>query len=725
MYRKTFFFCFAALVAVAAAGCFQSYDPAPDNWQANAQSVKLKPINSCPDLLDRLRARAMREMETKLDQNLEAALNRRCYGYGNSPGGGSNTGFGIADAGAGPSSGNNNNSSGSSGSNGPSQHSETNNQVAGVDEADFIKNDGAYIYIIANGRFKIIDAWPAADARVVSTTAVEGTPTNLFVTEDRALIYSGLEPVSDTNNYYDPWGYGTYRECTHGYDCDFTGDGQKLKITVLDITDRSRPTLLREIRFSGSYLNSRRVGPAIHTAVVFPPTIFPYLEYWPEGAREHAQCERSIGRLELMLSFANLRKENTRRIMEADIIDWIPGIVDTRYVDGRPLADEQLLESCKNFYESGHPKGQSYLTLVSLDITGTEPVHTATIVGKPGAVYASADALYVASRNYAEFNWWDYNETENIPQDTSTVHKFRLQYEPIGSTYAGTGLVKGRVLNQFSMDEHEGYFRIATTTGSLWFSGLHSTLSVLAERNGELEVVGMVDNIGTGEDIRSARFDGKRAFIVTFKKTDPLFAIDLSDPYAPRITGELKIPGFSTYMHFMDAQHLLTIGFDAQDEGMFAWFQGVMLQIFDVSDMTNPRLLHKEIIGTRGTTSEAATNHLAFTFFQPNDLLAVPMTICEESSGGGMYGDVMTFSGLLVYDVTVETGFVRVGGVEHVDPDNMPAGACDSWWTASNSVVKRSIFMDDFVYSVAPDVIKIQHVDQLGQDVASVSLTSN
>jgi len=176
-------------------------------------------------------------------------------------------------------------------------------------------------------------------------------------------------------------------------------------------------------------------------------------------------------------------------------------------------------------------------------------------------------------------------------------------------------------------------------------------------------------------------------------------------------------------MHLMDENHLLTMGYDADDQGDFAWLKGIILQIFDVSDMSDLRLIHKEVIGTRGSTSEAATNHLAFNYFAPKDLLAIPMTICEEGAGGSSYGDEMTFSGLLVYEVTAAEGFTELGGVSHADPEAENSRyACTSWWTDSNSVVKRSIFMDDYVYSVAPDQIKIDSLDNLGHDISVIDL---
>jgi uncharacterized secreted protein with C-terminal beta-propeller domain len=245
----------------------------------------------------------------------------------------------------------------------------------------------------------------------------------------------------------------------------------------------------------------------------------------------------------------------------------------------------------------------------------------------------------------------------------------------------------------------------------------------LEDKGGELEVMGQIDKIAPTEDIRSARFDGDRGFIVTFKKTDPLFVFDLSNPYKPEIAGELKIPGFSTYMHRMDADHLLTIGYDSEDYGSYALFQGIILQIFDVSDMSNPTLTHKEVIGTRGSTSDAATNHLAFNFFRPKELLAIPMVICE-GGGGSSYGSMMTFSGLMVYKVTASEGFDYLGGVAHeeAETEDTYRSACSNWWTNSDSKVKRSVFMDDYVFSVTEDEIRVNLVSELGTDIAVVNL---
>jgi hypothetical protein len=247
---------------------------------------------------------------------------------------------------------------------------------------------------------------------------------------------------------------------------------------------------------------------------------------------------------------------------------------------------------------------------------------------------------------------------------------------------------------------------------------------------GNVWVLAEVTGMAPTEDIRSVRFDGDRGFVVTFpvfspqvSPQDPLYVIDLSDPNHPAILGELEIPGFSTYMHMMDTGHLLTIGYDADDQGDFAWFAGIQLQIFDVSDMSDPRLDHRHVIGTRGSASEATTNHLAFNYFRPRDLLALPMVICEGGDDS-TYGNTMTFNGLLVFDVTVDDGFHEHGRMplSGPTPDEGYYGVCGSWWTDASSGVLRSIIMEDYVYSVAADRIQVAHLESLADPIATVTL---
>lgn len=664
--------------------------------------ASLRAVDGCDMVMKSLKEGAIREMEATVDKLMASVLQNGCYIlYPFS------TDF-SAGSGTPPSA---------------SQYSETNVQVAGVDEADFVKNDGKYIYIVTDKRLQIIDAWPPQQAHTISSSIVEGEPKKLFVANDRALVYSSLDPVPNNSPYagMNYFYFPNEQECTYGYDCDFTGDSRKLKITIFDISDRSNPKVERELLFNGSYINSRRIGNAIHTVVLFPPLSIENISYMP--AFPSSFCWSST-KDQIVTAFNALKEKNRQIIENAPITGPLPSITDVISSVSPPAGGEDLMQGCPNFFESTVPNGQAPVTVLSLSLDRPDRPWTNTIIGRPGAVYATGSSLYIAARQqYSQGLGWYYPMTVDAPTEATTIYKFALESNPALARYTGSGVVRGRVLNQFSMDEHEGYFRIATTSGHLPDPKTHSTVSVLNEQKGELALVGQLDNIALGEDIRSARFFGNRGFLVTFKKTDPLFALDLSKPSEPAVSGELKIPGFSTYIHLMDDNHLMSIGYDAQDMGGFAWFQGIMLQIFDVSDMAAPTLMHKEVIGTRGTTSDAATNHLAFNYFAPKGLLAIPATVCDGGNGGN-YSYNMTFSGLLVYDATVENGFSRRGGISHVDPSSANSSRmCNNWWTTSNSVVKRSIFMDDFVYSISLDRIKIDPLNNLGHDLSVIDLT--
>jgi len=687
--------------------------------------ASLQPADGCDDVEAALREQAIEEMEQRLSDNEQLLLDSLSGGYWCYEDVAYAGGVDGLPAPSAPQE-----------DGGASDYSTTNTQVVGVDEADFVKNDNQYIYVLADGHFTIIDAWPAAEAHVVSRTPVEGEPKKLYVHEDRAVIYSSLDPLQAPDDS-GPWwgggfapisgGYYDTGECTYGYDCDFRGDGRGLLVTIFDIDDKSSPKVRRESELNGSYLNSRRVGDIVYTAITFPEVTLPGVTYWPEGLLDDFgySCEPpDLNENEIKVAFALLRLANRTLIEESTIHDYLPSIRDTRYANGDRIAEDGLLNGCKGFYLSNARDGRQFLSLFSFDMTALDALNATTIVGRPGAVYANEQSLYVAVRHdHWAMPVWYFEDPEQRPEAT-TVHKFQLYPGSIATDYRGSGVVKGRILNQFAMDEHDEHLRIATTTGHLPSPDVHSTMSILRDVAGELVVAGEVDGIAPTEDIRSVRFDGDVGFVVTFKKTDPLFVFDLSEADAPKIRGELKIPGFSTYMHLMDDNHLLTIGYDADDQGSFAWFQGVQLQIIDVADLEDPRLIHKEVIGTRGSTSEATTNHLAFNYFATRDLLAIPMTICEGSGSGGGYAHEMTFSGLLVYDVTTGTGFDLLGGVPHAAPESGPDywSACGNWWTNSNSLVQRSIFMESYVYSIAPDKINVAHIDDPAAVLVSIDL---
>ncbi|MBI3073723.1 MAG: beta-propeller domain-containing protein [Deltaproteobacteria bacterium] len=696
---------------------------------APTASAALSPLPDCASAKAAIRAAAIREMHRQVDQQVENAIqnianysayyrqyycNRTYDTQAAGSAGSSNSGAGSGGASPpSPSAGTSAEVDDSSA--GASQTSGTNNQVAGVDEADFVKNDNVYIYTVTGKNFRIVKAWPATEMREIARIAITGTPRKLFVNGNRAVVYSSVPSDRPTSGSYGR----SYRnsECTYGYSCDFTGDGNPTRVTVLDITDKAAPRVVREIRLTGSYVNARRIGTAIHTVVsaggVSPSTMFPGLRYYDGAFYDYCNATSD----KIRDAGERLRRANLDIINAATLADIFPAVSDTKIGIDSESASGNLLVSCDGFYAAGLGEGSTFTTLLTFDMTTDAAISSSTIVSKPGAVYASADALYVAvpAKKQSYCGW--YGEVGDVKEATN-VHKFKLGAGGAPSRYVASGVVKGHVLNQFAMDERDGFLRIATSVGRVPDPNVTSALTVFREESGTLVTHGQIDGLAPKEDIRSVRFNGDRGYVVTFKKTDPLFVFDLSNPADPKVMAELKIPGFSTYMHPMDDAHLLTIGYDADDHGSFAYFSGIQIQIFDVTDARNPQLKHKTVIGTRGSSSEALTNHLAFTFFASKNLLALPMTICEDG-GDGSYGRNMTFSGLMVFNVTTAAGISERGRVSHPHSAGI---SCGNWWTDAKSEVRRSIFMDDYVFSISDSRIKANQLDALATDLAEVPI---
>lgn len=674
---------------------------------------------------DRLATVIREDMKSDMRTSVESARASRiaavrCEYLRPDPSRGGSSSGGMMDAAASTGASPNGAGAGAEKADGANQTSGTNNQVAGVDEADFIKNDNKYIYVVTGSRLRIIEAWPAMEAHEIANVTVPGQVKKLFVEGDRALVYSSVakQPQnSSSSNSYAAGparpGWGGTGECTYGYNgCIPSGDGTETEMSIFDISNRAAPKLVRSIHSSSSLIAARRIGNAVHTLLGQPSPVSIGWQTYPPSLSS-AATEKEIND-----AFDALLAKNAEAIEKVDVGNVLP-----TWTDSAGRAPETSV------FQSSMPDGTALTSLLSIDLVSDSTLKVTSVISRPGWVYASADALYMAVPHQQISGWgWYEGRSEN---ELSTIHKFSIGTTPSATSYVGTGVVKGRVLNQFAMDDHEGFLRVATTTGHLPSPDAHNTISIFEDKAGKLEVVGRIDPIAKGEDIRSVRFDGTRGYIVTFKKTDPLFVFDLADPRAPKTLGELKIPGFSTYMHMMDPTHLLTIGYDASDQGSFAYFTGVLLQIFDVSNPADPKLTHKEVIGTRGSSSEALTNHLAFNYFAPKSLLALPMTICEGGDGNGNYGTRMTFSGLIVYDVTVASGFSLRGKVAH--PNSSQSSdlqneygyydmGCMNWWSNASSEVKRSIIMDDYVFSVSETRIKVNDLRALSTDIKELSI---
>ena len=315
------------------------------------------------------------------------------------------------------------------------------------------------------------------------------------------------------------------------------------------------------------------------------------------------------------------------------------------------------------------------------------------------SLYVSIENLYIVSYNWAE---------------GSVITKIGI--DGGGITFRANGTVPGYVLNQFSMDEHDGYFRIATTSGGWRQGGVGNNVYVLDEA---LNTVGSLEGLAPGEEIYSARFMGDRCYLVTFKKVDPLFAIDLGDPENPAVLGKLKIPGFSNYLHPYDEDTLIGVGKETEEakEGEFAWHQGIKISLFDVSDVENPRELAKVEVGDRGSDSQALYNHHAFLFSRARNLLVIPILeaqIDEDDFAGDVppnfYGDFV-YQGAYVFDVSRE-GIELRGRVTHIDDDSLLKSG---FWFESEYAVERSLYIEDNLYTISEGRLKINDLGTLGE----------
>jgi len=345
-------------------------------------------------------------------------------------------------------------------------------------------------------------------------------------------------------------------------------------------------------------------------------------------------------------------------------------------------------------YFNGTDDYYQYTTFVALNLKNTTeaPVYLPIMLGGTGNMYVSLDNIYVT------YGGWSGNTTI-----------YRIRVEGSNMTCEARGTVPGRERNQFSMDEYNDYFRIETTT---WTQNW-TTQTNLYVLDMNLSLVGKLEGLAPGENFHSARFMGNRAYFVTFKNTDPLFVIDLSQPTNPSVLGELHIPGYSDYLHPYDDTHLIGVGkhtveADVED---FAWYQGIKISLFDVSNVTNPIQIDNVTIGDRGSDSQVLYDHKAFLFDKSRTLLILPILEAkiDESKYDGevppyAYGEPV-WQGAYIFDVSLFHGFLLEGRITHLE--NGMNIYEESYW------VKRSAYIENVLYTVSSRKVGLNKLDDL------------
>jgi hypothetical protein len=577
------------------------------------------------------------------------------------------------------------------------QRSDTNNQVVGVDEADIVKNDGKHIYVVNRNYFLIFKSWPAKETKEIARYKMTTTPREMYVHNGLAVIFS-----DDSKNYRK-----IFASNRPAYDYG----SRVTRIVILNIKNRTKPFLVREMSFEGTYQTSRRIDQSVRVVLSnrFPMPRVDYSKIYNNGSSSS--------------TFGFVRENKERElylaaIKKTTLKDWLPLFQDKQYKDSKLISNATNLvgdtKACTGFYKPTVMSGRGVVSVVSIDLMDPmKNLKNTAVISDYKNTYASRGNLYVASAPA-------YYVGAFGPGDTRTyLHKFDISKANTQAKYIASGAVPGTIINQFAMDEHKGYFRIATTNRGN--DGSLNNIFVLQQQSNKLEVVGKVTGLAKGEQIRSARFMGDRGFIVTFRQVDPLFTIDLKDPKNPKAVGELKIPGFSTYLHPLDDNNLLAIGMDGTNQGVNG---DIQLSIFNVSNFANPKQVAKVSIKADAWsqgTSQALYNHKAFNYYSAKKLLSIPVSSSSYKPGNKGF-----FSGALLFKIDLKAkDMIRsFGKIEHTDLASKSTGGEPKtgdddgrYGYGTTYQIQRSIFIENFVYTISPMGMKVNNLDNLANKV--------
>lgn len=479
----------------------------------------------------------------------------------------------------------------------PLPHSETNVQTAGVDEADIVKTDGLYIYAATNSVLSIVKAIPPAEMEIVS----EVSASEAFQTGDEAGGYiCGLFVRGDRlailgavyPSYHSYW--------TEGYlvvPADYSQEPPRTVVSVYDVSDRREPQHELTVAIAGSYMTARMIDDVVY--------VLAQLSVW-DVSEDHT----------------------------------LPAVWEDAQRSEVPLSAVK--------YDAEMRYADSFVNILALDISDGSHSSLSIVSDWSSTVYMSAESLYFAVQK------WEGDVTDQLgvvsPEDTDTAKTtiYKIAVDGLSLVDKARGDVKGWLLNQFSMDELAGYLRVATTTG--WIDA-ENAVYVL---DSDLRGVGKLEGLAPTERIYSARFVGETLYLVTFLQVDPLFVIDLSNPAQPRVVGELKIPGFSTYLHPVDGSHVLGIG---QENG------SLKVSLFDVSDPAAPAEQSKLVI-EEAYTSSALYDHRAVLFDLEKELLVLPgmeWGVVHSDWNYSYYSRPLAY----VLRVSLSEGISMRGGISH------------------------------------------------------------
>ena len=638
------------------------------------------------------------------------------------------------------------------------EYSQTNVQVEGVDEGDIVKTDGKRIFTVSNERIVIVDAFPPESAKVSSIIEVNQSIGGIYINGGKIIVFGSVR-----------YEYPVFREM----------DEKRLFAHVffrpksfIYVYDGSSLELKTNITFDGYIVNSRMVGEFVYTVSNAPinsetlelPSIIANGvrdDVLPDEVYHFTNPDSSYQFTEIISINVNQNSLKSKTVLT--------GSTSAIYA-----SKENIYLTSQKYFDYLELQKRAFEEILIPSLPSSVRAEIRALSGEPWEKEQKAGEIvqrHVETLDDGDAWTKAYQEKYNslyasMAKDSqkTIINKFSISQGRID--FKSQGMVAGHILNQFSMDEFDDNFRIATTTNNMDFGVIslarsagpsgkaaaktidfqsETDISIVVEGNGikietsssqlaagenpvisespitepiarepdtynhlfvlnkNLEVIGKLENLAPNERIYSARFMGNRAYLVTFRQIDPLFAIDLSNPAEPKIAGELKIPGFSNYLHPYDENHIIGIGKEV--EGSLA--QGIKVGLFDVSDPANPKEVSKYEIGRRGTHSEALDDHKAFLLVKSKGILVIPTLLSE---GDYKY----SWQGAYVLDVS--DGITLRGRITHV-----PGNESVEYYSYGPYSVKRSLYIGDYLYTISDRLIKVNGLADLGE-VRSVEL---
>lgn len=568
----------------------------------------------------------------------------------------------------------------------PVSHSDTNIQVAGVDESDSVKvADDGYIYQIHNNQIRVIKGFPIVELSETATIKFADEnfyPTGIYVQNGKLVVLGStwkmlntpqVQPVVSSKMAMPIGGiwWGGYIPQT-----------SQTRAFIFDMSDHANPKSVRDVAIDGDYLDSRRIGDELY----FVARTYP--RYYMMGS-------------------------NVKNAFLMKTTEMLPTIIDTK--KGKTATRTMSVTDVSYLPDFVEP---DYVVVASLNLQNPDKaLTTKAYLGAGELVYSSLNNLYLSASKYN----FDTSTADAIPQDIVSTQIYKFNIDKGAVNFAAVGQVPGTALNRFSMDEHGDYFRIATTTQN-WANGTNTSTNALFVLDKTMQTVGELEDLAKGERIYSTRFMGNRCYIVTFKQVDPLFAIDLSVPEKPFVAGELKIPGYSEYLHPYDENHLIGFGHDATTYnygyGDVSIPLGLKMALFDVSDMSSPKELYSVKIGDKGTNTPLTYDAKALYWDAEKKLFGFPVDLHElpkgsDSANPSVYGNSV-WQGAYIYEVTPEKGFNMKAKLSQIPADVSPVKyEYGSYWDfdATNLFVDRILRIENNLYTLSNNQLNIYDLE--------------